>query len=66
MGLFKRQKRTSAPKATEHQSAQPYAGDPVLPGLPGSAGYRGAARVTKNGMPHSRFNYVRPDGKPDR
>jgi hypothetical protein len=32
--------------------------------LPGIAGYQGIVRLPKNAMPLSRFNYVRPDGKP--
>lgn len=32
--------------------------------LPGIAGYQGTARLPKNAMPVTRFNFVRPDGKP--
>lgn len=34
------------------------------PMLPGSAGYR--RKAGKNGMPDTRFNYVRPDGQRQR
>lgn len=62
MGLFKRQQRQPAPARSEYR-APASAGDSSLPG---SAGYRGTARLPKNAMPQSRFRYVRPDGKPDR
>lgn len=66
MGLFKRAQRRPVSERPVRQSTQSHAGDPVKPGLPGSAGYRGTAPLPKNCMPQSRFNYVRPDGKPDR
>ncbi len=65
MGLFKREKRTSAPQRSKDQSSRAYAGDPAQPGLPGSAGYRGTDPLPKNCMPQSRFTYVRPDGRRD-
>lgn len=63
MGLFKRQKRQPASARNVHRAPTP--APPGDPTLPGSAGYRGTARLPKNAMPQSRFTYVRPDRKPD-
>jgi hypothetical protein len=69
MGLFK--KKSKPPDMTSAggqrpsvqrgggSAAPPQANDPSLPGL---AGWRGGARTGQL----LRFNYVRPDGKPDR
>ena len=66
MGLFSRKNKAAPPQQGVQAQAKPggYVGpepgnDPNLPGL---AGWCGAA---KKGDPR-RFNYVRPDGKPDR
>jgi len=59
MRLKKQKQQPSAPRPSGARPVQP-AGDPSLPG---SAGYRGAARLEKNAMPVSRFNFKRPDGK---
>lgn len=61
MGLWK--KSTTAEKGTsEVGQGAPRA--PTDPKLPGIAGYQGLG-LTKNAMPVNRFNFVRPDGKPE-
>jgi hypothetical protein len=59
MGFWKQKKQQQpvAPPQVHHPS------EPDDPRLPGTAGYRGAARLTKNAMPVSRFNFKRPDGR---
>jgi hypothetical protein len=69
MGLFSRKKKASAAPPQSSMAGQQgarggYVGsEPVSdPNLPGIAGWCGSA---KTGSPRG-FNYVRPDGKPDR
>lgn len=49
--------------------SEPYEVRPAVePGgkaLPGIAGYRGTEPLPKNAMPVVRFDYVRPDEKPE-
>lgn len=60
MALFSRKSKSTKP-------APDTALKPFPPGderYPGSAGYGGAG-LKKNAMPEHRFNFVRPDGKPE-
>lgn len=65
MALSKRRKseRPVADKPYTQQlieERRQYKGDPALPGI---AGYHGLDPLSRTAMPHSRFNYKRPDGK---
>jgi hypothetical protein len=65
MGLFKKKKdKTPDGMARPEKGASGFIAPPASndPSLPGNAGWCGGA---KTGEP-MRFNYVRPDGKPDR
>jgi hypothetical protein len=62
MRLWKQHKQQQpVTRPDVHRPSEPAPGDPTLPG---SAGYRGAARLQKNAMPISRFTFKRPDANP--
>jgi hypothetical protein len=61
MGLRKKRQPAHVPSyEIQQHHAEP--GGHLLPGI---AGYSKAEPLPKGGMPISRFNYVRPDGRPD-
>jgi hypothetical protein len=67
MGVFARreqkERRPDAAPITEvRKRYKANFGDTTLPGI---AGYQGLDRVGRRAMPHDRFVYKRPDGRPE-